>query len=382
MSKIIATYEGIFDVYMKKSNIKIQIISVPKQKNKIVMTGQGSLKNINGSLLSVKKLIHDEKSLGWDLKPTKMYGASIAYQSRGSYQGGPMHNFKNHIALFSKDEKHIDKLLKFLEKHITKKKVRRTKRKSKRRTRKSKKKKNNNSAYFEYKSGNSRKFWRIVKNGNKITTHYGKFGTLGQMTTKDYGSKADSEYDKLIQSKKKKGYVEKNDFGDKNPKPPSSIKREYMKICNKAEKDIKLNPARRNFDCEGILDHSDSEIKWMTGWNKDALKNKEFDWDKLNEHDKTRRKRKKTQKGNGKKWSPKPGYELSPEMLKCLRKPWQGSVPKKNTKNKIYECHMFVDRSKPFVLSGTNKAPKIQLDHYDACYEAMYKDCEKKTDPK
>ena len=299
MSKIIATYNGIFDVYMKKSNIKIQIISVPKQKNKIVMTGQGSLKNINGSLLSVKKLIHDEKSLGWDLKPTKMYGASIAYQSRGSYQGGPMHNFKNHIALFSKDEKHIDKLLKFLEKHITKKKVRRTKKKSKRNTKKggcgqrggvSKK---YNSAYFIYKSGNSRKFWRIVKNGTKITTHYGKFGSLGQMTTKDYGIKVDLEYDKLIKSKKKKGYIEKHDFGDKNPKPPSSIKREYMKICNKAEKDIKLNPARRNFDCEGILDHSDSEIKWMTGWYKDALKNKEFDWDKYNNHYKSKRKKKK-----------------------------------------------------------------------------------------
>ena len=163
----------------------------------------------------------------------------------------------------------------------------------KRTIRKSKKKTNNNSAYFEYKSilGSSNKFWRIVKNGTKITTHYGKFGSLGQMTTKDYGIKADSEYDKLIKSKKKKGYIEKQDFGDKNPKPPSSIKREYMKICKKAEKDIKLNPLRRNYDCEGILDQDDSEIKYMTEWYKDALKNKEFDFDKLNEHDKTRRKR-------------------------------------------------------------------------------------------
>jgi len=126
MSKVVGTYTGRFDVYMKKSNIKIQIISVPKQKNKIVMTSQGSFKNINGSLLGIKKLIHDEKSLGWDLKPTKMYGLSIRYQNRGSHQGGPMHNFKDIIALFSKDEKQIDKLLKFLEKHITKKKVRRT----------------------------------------------------------------------------------------------------------------------------------------------------------------------------------------------------------------------------------------------------------------
>ena len=55
--------------------------------------------------LSVKKLIHDEKSLGWKLRPIKMYGLSIRYQNRGSHQGGPMHNFKDVIALFSKDEK-------------------------------------------------------------------------------------------------------------------------------------------------------------------------------------------------------------------------------------------------------------------------------------
>lgn len=123
MSKVVATYTDRFDVFGKLSNIKIQIISVPKQKNKIVMTGHGSLKNINGSLLSVKKLIPNNY--------VNMYGIFIGYQSRGSYQGGPMHNFKDQIALFSKDEKCIDKLLKFLEKHITKGKVRRTKKKSK-----------------------------------------------------------------------------------------------------------------------------------------------------------------------------------------------------------------------------------------------------------
>ena len=208
----------------------------------------------------------------------------------------------------------------------------------KRTVRKSKKKTNNNSAYFEYKSGNSRKFWRIVKNGNKITTHYGKFGSLGQMTTKDYGSKVDLEYDKLIKSKKKKGYIEKHDFGDKNPKPPSSIKKEYMKICNKAEKDIKLNPARRNFDCEGILDHSDSEIKWMTGWYKDALKNKEFDFDKLNEHDKSKRKRKKTLKGGRKlkkikKKSHKMNNSNSRGKNKALEKLW---TDMSNMKKYIY----------------------------------------------
>ena len=114
MSKVVATYTGRFDVFAKKSNIKIQIISVPKQKNKIVMTGQES-KNINGSLLSVKKLMPNDY--------VNMYRVIISFQNRGSHQGGPMHNFKDNIALFSKDEKHIDKLLQFLEKHITKKKV-------------------------------------------------------------------------------------------------------------------------------------------------------------------------------------------------------------------------------------------------------------------
>ena len=64
--------------------------------------------------------------------------------------------------------------------------------------------KEHKSAFFEFKSGPSRKFWRIVKNGTQITTHYGRIGTLGQMTKKDYGSKVDVEYDKLIKSKKKK----------------------------------------------------------------------------------------------------------------------------------------------------------------------------------
>ena len=172
--------------------------------------------------------------------------------------------------------------------------------KNKRKSKKTKKVTNSNSAYFEYKSilGSSRKFWRIVKNGSKITTHYGKIGTLGQMTTKDYGLKVDIEYDKLIKSKKKKGYVESTDFGDKKPKPPSGIQREYMKVCKKAQNNSKLNPGSRNFDCEAMLDYSDSELKWHIEWNKIALKKGEFDWDKYDEHNKSKRKKKKSKKKN------------------------------------------------------------------------------------
>jgi predicted DNA-binding WGR domain protein len=155
-----------------------------------------------------------------------------------------------------------------------------------------KRKRNANSAYFEFRSGSSRKFWRIVKNGSKITTHYGKFGTLGQMTTKDYGSKVDQAFDSLLKSKKKKGYVEKTDYGDSNPKPPTKVEREYMKTCNKAEQNKVLNPNMINYDCEGMMDQGDSELKWMTGWHKDALKNKDYDWSSYNEHSKSKRKKK------------------------------------------------------------------------------------------
>ena len=58
----------------------------------------------------LKKLIDDEKVN----KPVK-----VAVNS--------WHPLWRMLNLFSKDEKHIDKLLQFLEKHITKKKVRRTK---------------------------------------------------------------------------------------------------------------------------------------------------------------------------------------------------------------------------------------------------------------
>ena len=163
----------------------------------------------------------------------------------------------------------------------------------KRTVRKSKKKPNGNSVYFEFDRFLGKgKFWRITKNGSKITTHYGKIGTLGQMTTKDYGSKVDQTFDSLIKSKKKKGYVEKTDYGDSNPKPPTKVEREYMKTGNKAEKSKVLNPNMINYDCEGMMDQGDSELKWMTGWYKDALKNKDYDWSKYNEHTKSKRKKK------------------------------------------------------------------------------------------
>lgn len=64
---------------------------------------------------------------------------------------------------------------------------------------------------FEFVEGSSSKFWEITLEGSSFTTSYGKIGTAGQMSMKEYDSddKAKKEYDKLVAEKTKKGYVEK-----------------------------------------------------------------------------------------------------------------------------------------------------------------------------
>lgn len=61
---------------------------------------------------------------------------------------------------------------------------------------------------YEFIDGSSKKFWEIVLDGSSFTTTYGRIGTDGQSSTKEYDSdeKATKEYDKLIAEKTKKGY--------------------------------------------------------------------------------------------------------------------------------------------------------------------------------
>lgn len=65
--------------------------------------------------------------------------------------------------------------------------------------------------YFEFVEGSSSKFWEIELDGTSFTTRYGKIGTDGQTSLKEWDSeaKAQKEYDKLVTEKVKKGYVEK-----------------------------------------------------------------------------------------------------------------------------------------------------------------------------
>lgn len=61
---------------------------------------------------------------------------------------------------------------------------------------------------YEFSEGTSNKFWEINLSGKSFTTTYGKIGTSGQTTIKQFKSDADAkkEYDKLVAEKVKKGY--------------------------------------------------------------------------------------------------------------------------------------------------------------------------------
>ncbi len=64
--------------------------------------------------------------------------------------------------------------------------------------------------YFEFSEGTSNKFWEVELSGNSVTTRWGRIGSDGQSTTKDFSDteKAKSEYNKLVGEKARKGYIE------------------------------------------------------------------------------------------------------------------------------------------------------------------------------
>lgn len=64
---------------------------------------------------------------------------------------------------------------------------------------------------YEFVEGSSSKFWEIELDGTSFTTTYGRIGTDGQTSIKEWDTeeKAKKEYDKLVAEKTKKGYEEK-----------------------------------------------------------------------------------------------------------------------------------------------------------------------------
>tara|TARA_B110000971_G_scaffold199984_1_gene217675 strand:- start:2505 stop:3089 length:585 start_codon:yes stop_codon:yes gene_type:complete len=118
--KLIGEWKGKLTINGTLKERKIQIFKVKNQKNKIVFPGFRGPEE--GTLLAIKRK-----------KPTLLGGPNgnlefvfVTYSARGSHQGGPMHTYNKHVAFASKDEKILESLMKFLQKHITKGKVRRT----------------------------------------------------------------------------------------------------------------------------------------------------------------------------------------------------------------------------------------------------------------
>jgi predicted DNA-binding WGR domain protein len=64
---------------------------------------------------------------------------------------------------------------------------------------------------FEFVEGTSTKFWTVWVEGTSMYTQYGKIGSKGQVTIKNFSDEATArrEADKLLAEKVRKGYVEK-----------------------------------------------------------------------------------------------------------------------------------------------------------------------------
>ena len=76
--------------------------------------------------------------------------------------------------------------------------------------------------YFEFVEGTSSKFWEIKLDGESVTTRYGKLGTEGQTTEKEFDGRAEAfrEYGRLVAEKTRKGYVEKGGGGATDKRHP------------------------------------------------------------------------------------------------------------------------------------------------------------------
>ena len=84
--------------------------------------------------------------------------------------------------------------------------------------------------YFEFVDAKSSKFWEADTKGKTLTVRYGKIGTDGQITVKDFETprEAASQTEKLIAEKTKKGYIEKG--GAKSAQKSKLLARESLRL--------------------------------------------------------------------------------------------------------------------------------------------------------
>jgi internalin A len=110
--------------------------------------------------------------------------------------------------------------------------------------------------YYEFIKGNSSKFWEITIKRNAFITRYGRIGTKGRETVKEWDSSdiAYKEATKLRKSKEEKGYVlkekeKKDDLTDPSKRSEPFVEKEWIVIGEK-----------RFYVIDGHLDLSDKKI--------------------------------------------------------------------------------------------------------------------------
>ena len=118
---------------------------------------------------------------------------------------------------------------------------------------------------YEFVDGASKKFWEIALEGTSFTTTYGRIGTDGQMSMKEWDDedKAKKEYDKLVAEKTKKGYelVSGDDDEDEDEAP----KKKAPAAAKSSPKAAPSKPAAKTkgkaavFDDEGDDDEEEDE---------------------------------------------------------------------------------------------------------------------------
>lgn len=115
---------------------------------------------------------------------------------------------------------------------------------------------------YEFSEGSSNKFWQIDLDGTSFTTTYGRIGTDGQTTMKEFDSeaKAKKEYEKLIAEKVKKGYELAGDGGGDEDEEEEEEEEEEKPAKKATAKKAAAKPAKKEvFDDEGDDEDADEE---------------------------------------------------------------------------------------------------------------------------
>jgi predicted DNA-binding WGR domain protein len=130
-----------------------------------------------------------------------------------------------------------------------------------------------NHVYLESMEGNSFKFYDMKRNKLAVTSRYGKIGTDGAVTNKDFKDEEAAEkfFQKTLQEKMKKGYVKVKVTGAKQ-EIEKSVEQEEVEERKPAKGKGKKRKAEDNEDQDDEEEEEDEEEKPKKGPAKKSVK--------------------------------------------------------------------------------------------------------------